>query len=274
MPLGATPSPACTRDLHLIAELADLAGEAHRVVIEADLVDEERVPAGDGGGHEGPEAVEALQYPAPGVGQADGLFEFGGGDLFAGDPLDFIPEAQDFRLPQLPVAGLLHLGDFHDIDRGVLVEDFVGLLLAVAGGFAHHQVAGFDEGAEAGQLKAHEGFDQGAGVAGQDLFGGLLADFGAGAEAHVNGVGGQDQFLRHEDAEGADHLAALGLGVLQFLDAQAVHFGEDEVQVFHALEAAGLAQIDVPVKFTQDRQKPLVGLQVQVQAFPHGVVSR
>ena len=125
-----------------------------------------------------------------------------------------------------------------------------------------------------GQLKAHEGFDQGAGVAGQDLFGGLLADFGAGAEADVNGVGGQDQLLRHKDAEGAHHLPALGLGVLQFLDAQAVHFGEDEVQVFHALEAAGLAQVDVSVKFTQDRQQPLVGLQVQVQTFPHGVVSR
>ena len=65
----------------------------------------------------------------------------------------------------------------------------------------------------------------------------------------------------------------LGLGLLEFLDAQAVDFGEDEIQVFHALEAAVLAQVDVSVKLAQDLQQPLMGLQVQVQFFPHFIIG-
>ena len=200
-------------------------------------------------------------------------FSLARGDRIAGDLLDFGLEPQDLRLPQVPVAGLLHLGDFHDIDRGVVGKDFVGLFLAVAGGFPHHQVAGFDVGAEPGHLEAHKGFDQGAGVAGQNLLRRLLADFRPGAQAHLDGVRGQDQLLRHKDAEGADDFPALGLGLLQFLDAQAVDLGQDEIQVFHALEPAGLAQVDVAVKFAQDLEQPGMGVQVQVQFFPHLIVG-
>ncbi len=85
--------------------------------------------------------------------------------------------------------------------------------------------------------------------------------------------GGQDQLFRHKDAEGADHFPALGLGILQFLDAQAVDLGQDKIQIFHALEAAVLGQIDVTVKFAQDLEQPLMGRQVQVEFFPHVIVG-
>ena len=62
------------------------------------------------------------------------------------------------------------------------------------------------------------------------------------------------------------------LAVLQFLDAQAVDLGEDEIQVFHALEAAFLGQVDVSVKLAQDLQEPLMGRQVQVQFLPHFII--
>ena len=79
------------------------------------------------------------------------------------------------------------------------------------------------------------------------------------AQPHAHGVRGQDQLLRHKNTESADDFSALGLGLLQFLDAQAVDLGEHKVQVFHALEAAFLAQVDIPVKFPQDLEQPLVG---------------
>ncbi len=64
----------------------------------------------------------------------------------------------------------------------------------------------------------------------------------------------------------------LGLGLLDLLDAQAVDLGEDKIEVFHALEAAFLGQVNVPVKLSQDLQQPLMGREVQVQFLPHVVV--
>ncbi len=81
-----------------------------------------------------------------------------------------------------------------------------------------------------------------------------------------------DQFFRYKDAEGADHFTALGLGILQFLNAQAVDLRQDKIQIFHALEAAFLGQIDVTVKFPQDLEQPLMGRQVEVEFFPHVIV--
>ena len=260
--------------LQLAAELADLGGEAHRVVVEADLVDEQHVPARDGSGDRGPEAVEPLQDLPPGVHQPDGFFQFVGGDGIAGDLLHPGHEAPHFRLPQVPVAGLLHLGDLHDIHRRIVGENFVGLFLAVAGSLPHHQVTGLDEGAQPGQFEAHEGFDQGTGVPGEDFLGRAGADLRPGAQPHAHRPRGQDHFLRHKDTEGADDFPPLGLGLLQFPDAQAMHLGEHEVQVFHALEAAFLGQVDIPVKFAQHLEQPFVGRQIQVQLFPHVVIRR
>jgi hypothetical protein len=93
------------------------------------------------------------------------------------------------------------------------------------------------------------------------------------AQADLHGVQGQGQLLGHENAEGADDLAPLGLGVLQFLDAQPVHFGQDEVQVFHPFESPLLAHVDVAVKFSEHAQKAVMGRDVQIQIFPHFPIS-
>ena len=57
VPAGATPSPALTLLFQFVAEFPDLGGKADRVVIEADLVDEQRVPPGNGGGGRRPERL-------------------------------------------------------------------------------------------------------------------------------------------------------------------------------------------------------------------------
>ena len=70
--------------LQLVAEFPDLLGKPDRVVVEADLVDEQGVPPGNGGRRHRPEPVEALQHRPPGIHQLDGLLEPGGGNRITG----------------------------------------------------------------------------------------------------------------------------------------------------------------------------------------------
>ena len=59
-----------------VAELVDLPGEADRIVIEADLVDEQHVPPGDGDGGRSPELIEPLQGPPAVIDKFDGRLSF------------------------------------------------------------------------------------------------------------------------------------------------------------------------------------------------------
>jgi hypothetical protein len=51
-----------------------------------------------------------------------------------------------------------------------------------------------------------------------------------------------------------------------------VDLGEHEVQIFRALKAALLGQIDVAVKFSQDLEQGVVRRQVQIKILPHFLV--
>jgi hypothetical protein len=256
----------------LVAEGVHGAGEADGVVVEADLVDEQHVAAGDGRGHGGAQPVQALQGAAAGVDGLHGRGEVLDRDLLSGQLFKLPHVAKHLCLPQGPGRFRLGLGHLHDVHGRVLGKGLVGLLLAVAGGLADDEVAGLGVGAQAGQLEADEGLDQRAGVARHQRLGLLAARVGPGAQADLHGVHGQGQLLGHEDAEGADDLAPLGLGVLQFLDAQAVHLGQDEIEVLHAFEAALLAHVDVAVELAQHGQEAVMGGQVQIQILPHFAV--
>ena len=242
-----------------IAELPDAFGEAHGIIIEADLVDRAAHRGRRWGRDGGAEAIEPLEHAPTAIHQSDGFLEGRRSNGLSGHFLDLVFEAKDFRLPQFAVARLLHLRDFHDVDRGIIAEDLVGLLLAVAGRFPHHQIAGFDVGAEARQLETDEGFDQGAGISGQDLLGGLFSGFRPGAKPHLNRIYRQHDFLGDKHAEGADDFLSGSFGVLQFLDPEAVHFGEHEVEVFHPAKPPRLAQVNITVEFSQDLKQPGMG---------------
>jgi hypothetical protein len=257
----------------LVAQGVYGCGETDRIIVEADLIDEQHVAAGDGRGHGGAQPVQALQGAAAGVDGLDGLGQLFGGDFLAGQVLEPGHVAQHLLFPQGAGGGGLGLRHLHDVHGRVLGKGLVGLFLAVTGGFSDDEIAGFGVRTQPGQLEADEGLDQGAGVARHQGFGRFLARVGSGAQADLHGVQGQGQLLGHEDAEGADDLAALGLGVLQFLDAQAVHFGQDEIEVFHAFEPPLLAHVDVAVKFSQHAQKAVMGGDVQIQIFPHFPIS-
>jgi hypothetical protein len=78
----------------------------------------------------------------------------------------------------------------------------------------------------------------------------------------VDGISRQHNLLRDEHAKTAHHLVALRLGVLKLLDPQAMHLGQHEVKVFHAPQAARLAEINISVELAEDLQQSRVSIQV------------
>ena len=126
-----------------------------------------------------------------------------------------------------------------------------------------------DVGTEACELEAHEGLDEGAGVAGDVLLRLGGTDVGAGAKADADAVDGEDKLLRHVDAKGADHLFPLVLGVDDLLDPEAVDLGYDEVEVPHAFGPVFLGEIDVLVCVRQDGQQAVMGLEIEADGAPH-----
>ncbi len=146
------------------------------------------------------------------------------------------------------------------------------LLLSVAGGLADNQVGQLHVGAESRQLEPHELLDQGATVARNVLLRLLAPHLGPGAEADADPVHRQHDLLGDIDAEPSDHCAPRLLGIIDLLDPQAVHLGNDKVEVFHPFRAHLLRQVDVLISVGEYPEKPGVGLQVEPQLFPHSLV--
>jgi len=215
-----------------------------------------------------------LEHPALGVDDFRGRGQPFRGDGVAGQAFQGVLVADEFRPEQVAVAGSLALGHFEDMHGGIVGEGLVGFLFPVAGGFADDQIAGFDIGAKPGQFEPDKGFDEVAGVAGQDGFGLFGAGLGAGAKPHLDGAGGQRQLLGHEHAKGAHDLGSGRLGVEDLLDALAVNLGQHEIEVFRAGKPAFLGQEDVAVELPQHAEQRLVALDVEVEPLPHGLMGR
>jgi hypothetical protein len=53
-----------------------------------------------------------------------------------------------------------------------------------------------------------------------------------------------------------------------------MHLREHEVEIFRPPQTVFLGQVDVPVKFAKDLKQGIMGIQVEVQLFPHLRVRR
>jgi hypothetical protein len=144
---------------------------------------------------------------------ADGLL--GDGGLEA--PLQLLLEPND--LPAVHGDTLLGLpvGQLDDVDGLEIRQHLIHLLLAVAGGLAHHQIGEVEEGTLVRLGEAVAGLDEGTQVPGQILLGvgdGLIRH---GTQAHHRSAHGTGQLLGEVGAEGTHHRYAL---LLQLLDGQ------------------------------------------------------
>ena len=97
---------------------------------------------------------------------------------------------------------------FEDVHRPRLGHQLVHLLLAVAGGLAHHQVGHFEKRVAAKQVVAVGRLDQRAEIGGQVLLGGGNGFRRAAAEADRHAAGRHDQLARRVLAEDAHHRPA------------------------------------------------------------------
>lgn len=147
---------------------------------------------------------------------------------------------ETYLLPIGDKGGIgLDVGNIHDVHGLLRAEELVGLLLAVAGVLAHHQVARLDVGADAPQLEAVEALDERTGVVGDVLLHLVRGPVGAGAESHRDASGGHDDFLGHVEAERTHDLCG-GTGLLlveHLLDAPGVDVGDHVVEVVGARRA-------------------------------------
>ena len=194
-----------------VAPLVQVEGEAARVHTGAHLI----------AAHGGRVQLAQLQVaehhvPLP-VLPPDGLADviLGDGDAVKG--LQLLLEGDDLVPPEGEGGFIPAVGQLHDIGVLDLLEQLEHLLLAVAGGLAHHKVGEVEVGAGIGEGKAVAGLDEGAQVPGQVGLGcgdGLL---GEGAQPHGQGPRRVHQLGGHKGAEHAHHPGAL---VLELLHAQ------------------------------------------------------
>ena len=68
--------PGADALLQFIAEFADAVGEAHGIIIEADLVGEQHIAAGNRNGMCGAELIEALQHTPAVIHKSNCFLEF------------------------------------------------------------------------------------------------------------------------------------------------------------------------------------------------------
>ena len=120
------------------------------------------------------------------------------------------------------------------VHRPRLGHQFVHLLLAVAGRFAHHQVGHFQERVAPQGVVAEGRFDQRAEIGGQVLLRSRNRFGRPAAEADRHAAGGHNQFPRRVFAEDADHRPARllrGRGILVAVVDHAVEPGEKAIAV-------------------------------------------
>ena len=150
-------------------------------------------------------------------------------------------------------------------------KELVGLLLAIAGVLAHHQVARLDVRADLAQLKAGKALDERAGVARQMLLDLVGCPVGTRAQAHGDTVAGKYDLLGHVDAERTDNLGGLAglLLVEHLLNTAAVDVGGHKVQVGRGLGAIVLRQEHIAVHLAHGAQQHVVVGKIHAEALPH-----
>ena len=165
----------------------------------------------------------------------------------------------------------MYVGNIHDVHVLLRGKKLVGLLLAVAGVLAHHQVARLNVGADLAQLKAGKALDERAGVARQVLLDLIGCPIGTRAQAHGNTVTGKYDLLGHVHAERTDDLGGLAglLLVEHLLNTAAMDVGGHKVQIGRGLGAIVLRQEHVAVHLAHGAQQHVVIGKIHAEGLPH-----
>ena len=114
----------------------------------------------------------------------------------------------------------------------------------------------------------------GLGIAVEDgghLLAGDLVPGGESCVAHPvdDAVGGDDHLVGDVDAEGAEDLLALLLGLQQLRGADAVDLRNHKIPEIHALRPVFLGEIYVAKGGGQHLAQVIMGLQIHPQVLPH-----
>lgn len=229
MPHPRRPQRAARTRRHLV----DGSGQTRRVVHKGGLNGQQAVETADGcriGSARGSQTLQGATLLVDGV---DGSLQALGRNLDAALFLDLGGKLFNLGLPGHERRLIVHVGDIHDVHVLLRGKELVGLLLAIAGVLAYHQVTRLNVGADLAQLKAGKALDERAGVAGQMLLDLVGRPVGTRAQAHGNAVAGEHNLLGHVDAERAHDLGGLAglLLVEHLLNTAAVDVGGDKNQV-------------------------------------------
>ena len=165
----------------------------------------------------------------------------------------------------------MYVGNIHDVHVLLRGKKLVGLLLAIAGVLAYHQVARLNVGADLTQLKAGKALDKRTSVARQVLLDLVGRPIGTRAQTNGNAVAGEHNLLGHVDAEAAHDLGGLAglLLVEHLLNTAAVDVGGDKIQVGRGLGAIVLRQEHIAVHLAHGAQQHVVVGKIHAEALPH-----
>ena len=185
--------------------------------------------------------------------------------------LDLGGELLDLGLPGHERRLVVYVGNIHDVHVLLRCKELVGLLLAIAGVLAYHQVTRLNVGADLTQLKAGKALDKRTSVARQVLLDLVRCPIGTRAQTNGNAVTGKHDLLGHVHAERAHDLGGLASLFLveHLLNAAAMDVGGHKVQVGRGLGAVVLRQEHVPVHLAHGAQQHVVVGKIHAEALPH-----
>ena len=201
----------------------------------------------------------------------DGSLQTLGRNLDAALFLDLGGEFLDLGLPGHERRLVVHVGNIHDVHVLLRCKELVGLLLAIAGVLAYHQVTRLNVGADLAQLKAGKALDKRTGVARQVLLDPIGCPIGTRAQTHGDTVAGKYDLLGHVHAERTHDLGGLAslLLVEHLLNAAAMDVGGHKVQVGRGLGAIVLRQEHIAVHLAHGAQQHVVVGKIHAEALPH-----
>ena len=187
--------------LTLGRHIVDGSGQTRRVVHKGGLNGQQAVETADGRWVGSASGSEALQGTALLIDGVDGGFQTLRRNRDAALFLDLGSELFNLDLPGHERRLVVHVGNIHDVHVLLRGKKLVGLLLAIAGVLAYHQVTRLDVGADLTQLKAGKALDKRTSVARQVLLDLVRCPIGTRAQTNGDAVTGKHDLLGHVHAE-------------------------------------------------------------------------
>ena len=270
-PLGCHALAGLDTLLALSRHIVDGSGQTRRVVHKGGLNSQQAVETANGRWVGSARGSEALQGATLLIDGADGGLQTLRRNRDAALFLNLGSKLFNLGLPGHERRLVVHVGNIHDVHVLLRGKKLVGLLLAITGVLAYHQVTRLDVGADLTQLKAGKALDKRTSVARQVLLDLVRCPIGTRAQTNGNAVTGKHDLLGHVHAERTDDLGGLAglLLVEHLLNAAAVDVGGHKVQVGRRLGAIVLRQEHVPVHLAHGAQQHIMVGKIHAEALPH-----